>query len=405
MTHVDRRTFLASAAAGAALLALTPGALPAPVRAKGAPVGIGVIGCGRQGRRLALELVERLGSAARIAAVCDSVESRAQGLAGRARGAAVFTSAEAMLSGASDVDAVLIATPTHQHTQLALAAIQAGKHVYCEAPLAHTVEDCVTIARAARGSSKVFAVACEGRSNPVYQLARTFFRSDSVRDLVSMYAQTRQKTPWGRPGDWWLDPDVSLGLTGEWGVQQFDVLNWYRNAYPVRVEGAGAIRLHNDGRAVHDTVRCTLRWEDAREALFDATCANSFGGRHEVFTGVNAAIKLAWSHGWMFKEADAPTQGWEVYANRQQFHNEEGITLIAGATKLAEQGKLKDGIGLPYPSHYYALNDFLASIVDKAEVRCPASEGARATIVAIHAARAVREGATVAIDPALLREV
>jgi hypothetical protein len=50
----------------------------------------------------------------------------------------------------------------------------------------------------------------------------------------------------------------------------------------------------------------------------------------------------------MFKEADAPTQGWEVYANRQQFHNDEGITLIAGATKLAEQGKLKEGVGLPH---------------------------------------------------------
>jgi hypothetical protein len=81
---------------------------------------------------------------------------------------------------------------------------------------------------------------------------------------------------------------------------------------------------------------------------YNATLANSYEGMHELFRGTNASIKLAWSHGWMFKEADAPTQGWEVYANRQQFHNDEGITLIAGATKLAEQGKLKEGVGLPY---------------------------------------------------------
>ncbi|MDX2132669.1 MAG: Gfo/Idh/MocA family oxidoreductase [Planctomycetota bacterium] len=404
MSQFDRRTFLATAA-GAALVALTPGSLPAAVRAHGAPLGVGIVGCGRQGRRLLLELVERLGAGAKVVALCDTVERNAESQASRARGARVFADHAAMLRDAPEVEAVIIATPTHLHKDIALACIAAGKHVYCEAPIAHTVEDCVAIAKAARGSGKVFAVGCEGRSNPVYQLARTFFRSDAVRDLVSMYAQNHYKTPWGRPGDWWLDPSVSLGLAGEWGVQQFDVLHWYRGSYPASVSGHGSIRLHQDGREVHDAIRCTFRWDDDREAHYDATCANSFGGRHETFTGVNAAIKLAWSHAWMFKEADAPTQGWEVYANRQQFHNDEGITLIAGATKLAEQGKLKEGVGLPYPPHYYALNDFLASIIDKAEVRCSASEGARATIVAIHAARAVKEGTRVDIDPALLREV
>ena len=71
-----------------------------------------------------------------------------------------------------------------------------------------------------------------------------------------------------------------------------------------------------------------------------------------MFCGSNASIKLAWTAGWMFKEADAPTQGWEVYANRQQYFNDEGITLIADATKLASQGKLKEGIGLQNDSIY-----------------------------------------------------
>jgi hypothetical protein len=94
-----------------------------------------------------------------------------------------------------------------------------------------------------------------------------------------------------------------------------------------------------------------LRFEFEGGSLLDynATLANSYEGMHELLRGKNASIKLAWTHGWMFKEADAPTQGWEVYANRQQFHNDEGITLIAGATKLAEQGKLKAGVGLPTP--------------------------------------------------------
>lgn len=105
----------------------------------------------------------------------------------------------------------------------------------------------------------------------------------------------------------------------------------------------------------------------------------------------------------MFKEADAPTQGWEVYANRQQFHNDEGITLIAEATKLASQGKLKEGVGLPHPSAYYSIADFLRSVLEGAPVVCSAEEGLRATAIGIMANRALLTGETVAIDPELLK--
>jgi predicted dehydrogenase len=308
-----------------------------------------------------------------------------------------------MLEKRKDLAAVIIATPTHEHAGIALDCIGAGKHVYCETPLAHTVEDCLKISAAARGASAVFASALEGRSNPVYTLARSFYRTDAVRDMTWLSAQYNQKTSWGRPGDWWLDPAVALGLAGEWGVQQFDVFNWFRNEYPIIAEGHGAIRVHHDGRKVHDTVRCVLRWPDDVELTYSATLGNTFGGRHEVFHGTNAAIKLAWTHGWMFKEADSPQLGFEVYANRQQFHNDEGITLIADATKLASQGKLKEGVGLPHQPMYYALADFFKAIAESRAPAATASEGARATIVAIAAAQAVKTGGPVAIDPDVLK--
>ena len=103
------------------------------------------------------------------------------------------------------------------------------------------------------------------------------------------------------------------------------------------------------------------------------------------------------------ESADAPTQGWEVYANRQQFFNDEGITLIADATKLASQGNLKDGVGLPNKPLYYALADFLASATEGKTAACDAAAGAKSTIVAILANDAVKKGAVVPIDPTLLR--
>lgn len=409
MSEMHRREFLMSAAGAMAALSLVPEALPAAPRLSGAPLGVGVIGIGRQGRAILGELAKI--DAVKVVAICDSDESRLEAGLRRAAGTEGMSDHRKLLER-KDVEAVVIATPTHLHKQVALDAIAAGKHVYLEAPVAHTAEDCREIARAARGAKGVFAVGLEGRSNPVYKLARTFFRSDSVRDLISMRAQHHQKTSWRVPVsdpsrekamNWRLDKAVSIGLPGELGTHQFDVIHWYVGEYPTSVRGSGSIRLHQDGREVADTVACDLAFANGAHLQYMATLANSFEGRHEVFHGSNASIKLAWSHGWMFKEADAPTQGWEVYANRQQFHSDEGITLIAEATKLASQGKLKEGVGLPHPSLYYALADFVRSVTEGAPVVVSAEEGLRATMVGLAAQRAVVTGETVEIGQEMLR--
>ncbi len=414
MSEIDRREFLVNAvgAAGAfAALSIVPDVLPAAPRVSGAPLNVGVIGIGRQGRAILGELAKI--DAVRVTAICDSDSSRLEAGLRRAAGTEGFDDHRKLLEK-NDIAAVVIATPTHQHKQIAIDAVQAGKHVYLEAPIAHTAEDCREIARAARGAKGVFAVGLEGRSNPVYKLARSFFRSDAVRDLISMRAQHHQKSSWRVPVsdpsrekamNWKLDKEVSIGLAGELGTHQFDVVHWYVGQYPTRVRGSGSIRFHQDGREVADTVACDLAFGEGgggAHLQYMATLANSFEGRHEVFHGSNASIKLAWSHGWMFKEADAPTQGWEVYANRQQFHNDEGITLIAEATKLASQGKLKEGVGLPHPSLYYALADFVRSITEGAPVVAGAEEGMRATLVGLAAQQAVLTGQTVEITQEML---
>jgi hypothetical protein len=105
----------------------------------------------------------------------------------------------------------------------------------------------------------------------------------------------------------------------------------------------------------------------------------------------------------MFKESDAPTQGWEVYAMRQQFHNDEGITLIADATKLASQGKLKAGMGLPNPPLSYAIGDFIVSINNSTPAVTTVDEGMRAAVVGILAHQAVMTGETVSVDQELFK--
>ncbi len=408
MTETDRRTFLKTTGALAAVSLVPSFVLAMDVELKG-EVTIGIIGMGRQGRAIAGELQKIKGVT--VAAICDTDPGRLRSGARRVAGVATFDSHQKLLDEASSVQAVIVATPTHTHKSIVQDALSAGKHVYCEAPIASTVEDCQAIVEAARNASTVCVAGLLGRSNPVYKLARTFFRSDSVRDLIAMRAQANEKTTWRSPSsdparekalNWRLDPGLSIGLAGEWGTHQFDVFHFYRRAYPTSVTGTGSVRLHKDGREVYDTVSAMLGFDDGSALQYAATLGNSHEGTYEVFYGSNAAIKLAWTHGWMFKESDAPTQGWEVYANRQRFHNEEGITLIADATQLASQGKLESGVGLPNPPLYYGLADFLKTITEDARTVTTIEEGARATIVGILTDQAIRTGQTIKIDPALL---
>jgi predicted dehydrogenase len=390
-----------------AAVALTPGlAELAPLRASREPFAVGIVGAGRQGRAILQELQKIEG--VELAAVCDTDPGRLQKAVRRVRGLRGYERLGELLEKESGLQALIVATPTHLHRGPVLAGLAAGLHVYCEAPLASTREDSAAIATAARGAQRVFATGLLARSNPIYKLARSFLRSGSLRDLCSLRAQDFEKTSWRnsapdpereRALNWRLDPALSLGLTGENGTHQFDAYNWLLGEYPVSVRGTGSVRVHKDGREVADTVACELTFADGLRLNWQSTLGNSYGGRYEVYSGSMGSFKLAWTAGWMFKEADAPTQGWEVYAFRQSFHNDQGITLIAEATKLAAQGKLAEGVGLPEPPLHYALANFVQACTEGVEVACSAEEGHRSTVVGIAAAASVVSGAEAVIDP------
>lgn len=400
MTDPTRRTFIGQTAGALAGFAILPDyrAFDGAMRRAGR---VAVIGIGRQGRAIIAELLKLDG--VQIAAVCDVIEGRARIGTERAPGAQPFTDHRALLQSVPDLDAVVVATPTHTHRAIVEDALAAGRHVYCEAPIAATIEDCqAMVAAAAAHPTLVCQAGLIYRSNPIYRRVRMLLRAGTLRDLVSLYAQSHQKTSWRfpaaepaleRPLNWRLDPDVSIGLAGEMGTHAFDVMCWYRERFPTRIVGGGGIRLHDDGRTVADTIHADLAFDDGVNLTFRATLANSYGGEHQILHGSNSAVRLGGNNGWLFREVDAPTEGWEVYATRQQILGDEGIALIADATKLAEQGRLQEGMTLPEPPLYYALADFANAIGQETPiVACTLEEGARATIVGILADRAVRTG-------------
>ena len=406
--NLDRRLFLAGAAATLSALlgerGLSAAHLPPqdePVF-EGPPVKVGLIGVGPWGR----ELLTHIGrvKALSLVAVCDHYPpflKRAQDAAPRAQALADYKS----VLDSKDVEAVIIATPSHTHKEIALAALQAGKHVYCEAPLASSVEDARAIAQAARAAGTlVFASGLQGRSNALQTHVWNFVKSGVLGQVALVKGQWNRKDSWRRPTptperekvvNWRLAKATSAGIPGEIGVHHFDLFSSYVDALPTAVIGSGTIVAWNDGREVPDTVNCVFEYGKTVRAIYSATLASSFGGSHATFQGDNSSLLIREKRAWLFKEADSALLGWEVYARKENVHDDVGIALVADATKILAAGKEpgKDGpIEPEQEALYLALDNFAWAVRGKAPVNAGPLEGLQATVTAIKAHEATLAG-------------
>src|SRR5687768_8618036 len=199
---LQRRDFLKGAAATLAALLSERGLGVARLPPqgedafKGEPVGCAVIGAGAWGREL-LATMSRVPSVT-VTAICDTYApslKRAQDAAPKATAASDYRQVLSL----PGVEAVIIATPSHDHKDIALAALDAGKHVYCEAPLATSVDDARAIAEAAAKAPKlIFQSGLQGRSNTLWQHVRKFVRTGVLGDTALVKTQWNRKDSWRR---------------------------------------------------------------------------------------------------------------------------------------------------------------------------------------------------------------
>jgi predicted dehydrogenase len=377
----------------------------------GPPVNFGVIGVGAWGREILATLARQPN-----APVVGVAETYAASLRRAEEAAPKATRHEdhRKLLEQPDVKAVVVATPSHQHKAVAIAALEAGKHVYCEAPLASTIADARAIAQAAKAHPKqIFQVGLQFRGNPQHHHVQEFVRTGAPGKLTLARSQWHKKQSWRRAspnGDrekalnWRLDPAVSPGLMGELGIHQVDVASWYSRSLPVAVTGFGGVLHWSDGRTVPDTIHAVVEYPGGFRWSYDCTLTNSFDGNYDLFAGTDAAIMLRENRAWMFKEADSPLLGWEVYARKDEFFGsgETGIALVANATKLLAQGK-KPAEALAHGDTplFYALEEFINNINDNKPPSCGFKEGFEAAVTAIKANEAVVKGTRITLEKSL----
>lgn len=338
-------------------------------------VKVGVIGLGPWGR----EILDQLGrlEQADIAAICDNYPAMVRRGASKAPNAAQVEDYQAILDN-KEIPAVIIATPSHLHKDIAIAALKAGKHVYCEAPLAHTVEDARAIALAAKSSiGQVFQAGLQQRSEPQRHFLFPFIRSGALGKPVMARAQWHKKQSWRAASpnterekaiNWRLDRKLSPGLIGEIGIHALEQVGWYFNVEPIAVTGFGSTMLWKDGRDVPDTAQVVIEYPGGLRLSYDASLATSFDADYELLHGSDATVMMRLDHtgkqvAWMFKEVDSPLLGWEVYARKDNFYRETGIVLAAGSSKqtaLVESSAATTAL----PSLYYALQAFLTNCTE-----------------------------------------
>ena len=183
-------------------------------------------------------------------------------------------------------DAIVIATPTFSHAQIAIAALEAGKHVLCEKPIAATLEDAEAMAEAARRADRVFMMGFMRRSDARFaRLAERLTAGEIGRPL---FVRCTGRGP-GLPPPWAWDIAQSGGLVAEVNSHDIDTIRWLSGQEAVRVFAAGRAAKRPDLAASHpgfvDVVAATIELSAGGLAQFDGACPADYGydARVEVY--------------------------------------------------------------------------------------------------------------------------
>ncbi len=321
-------------------------------------VAIGIIGAGFIGNVHADLLLKE--PRARLAVIYDTDPARAAAAAARC-GASAAASLDQVWRGC---DAVYITAPNVRHAELALAAVRAGKHIFCEKPMATSLADARAVADAAAGSNRLFQVGHNRRFAPAYLRVRQTLQGDSppLAAAIKMNRGELEKPPWT------ADPSVTGGFLYETPVHVIDM----------------GLFLFGPLAAVY-----------ARAARKVYPQEDSFAAVLSFRSGLDAALTTCAYTGWSF-----PFEQFEIYGK-----------YLTVRTKEMEQVEVSSGLATLSTSYNfsqmsrderwgYAQEDrlFLDSVMDGKPAAVTAQDGLRAVqaIEAIY--RSAREGRAVHME-------
>lgn len=289
-----------------------------------------------------------------------------------------------------DVDAVVIATPLFLHGPMAIAALEAGKHVYCEKAMAYSVGENKDIYRLAteRKESQVFQVGHQRHYSKMYRKVKELVRGGRIGNVTALRAQWNRNDEIRRPCEdprlekminWRLYREFSGGLMSEFATHQVDVFSMLLDARPVSVCGMGGqdYPRYRDDRDTSDHVHVVYtfmpRWRELEEIRsvddsvvgyrfrptdmrypvrfsYMSIMTNNLLGPSELILGDEGSIEVTLAGGDFWKESkvlrrrDKIAQGTnpnDVYQKR--------ITTAGGSIAAVKKGRRDPDVEIEIP--------------------------------------------------------
>jgi predicted dehydrogenase len=238
---------------------------------------------------------------------------------------------------------VIVATPDHWHPLIAIAAMQAGAHVYVEKPIGHTINEGKAMVKTARQTGRICQVGMHRRISPHNVSGMEFLKSGKVgkigmaRAFVHYSGGAGQRTPDAeapKEMDWnmWCGPaplrsynptmhprgwrnylNYANGTLGDWGIHWLDQILWWTDEkHPRKVYSTGGRSIKQDSTDAPDHQVATFEFEDFTAVWEHRT----FGGNNAekthpqqavgvYFYGTEGTFHMGWLDGWTFYPSDS----------------------------------------------------------------------------------------------------
>lgn len=252
---------------------------------------VAIVGCGLIGQKRSKAL-----GAAQLVVACDSVADRAEAL-GRIHGAAASTDWHATVQR-DDVDLVVVSTTNESLAQVALGAINAGKHVLIEKPAGRCVGEIEELIQAAAGHDVRVRVGFNHRYHPALRKAREIVDLGEIGELMFVRARYGHGGRVGYDNEWRANPSLSGG--GELidqGVHVIDLSRWFLGEF-CSVDGFATTYFWE--MPVDDNAFLLLRTREDKVAFLHVSCTewkNLFSMEIYGRTGKLAIDGLGGSYG------------------------------------------------------------------------------------------------------------
>ena len=238
-------------------------------------IGVCIIGTGRAGM-VHGKIFNKIPHA-RLVAVVDSDKERAQNAAKELEIEKYYTNYQDACDD-KEIDTVCIVTPTYTHSEIATACARAGKHIFCEKPMAITPDDCDRIIKEARKNQVKLQIGFMRRFDRNYQKAKHLLDDGAVGEVVLVKSLTRGP---GLPPKWYYSIENSNGLLAEVNSHDIDTLRWFAGGEFARVyaeaDNYRCPELKEDYPDFYDTVVLNARFTNGKLGVIDGACPAVYG--------------------------------------------------------------------------------------------------------------------------------